>query len=107
MSSTPNLFPDLILAHQHPLSLQLAAQASELAGSLPNGVVSCVVTAPGIVDLTLQPTTDRDLQQGYGTRTWLFRVGGAGIGDKPELAAMFGGDARSPVAARFAVRLAV
>lgn len=106
MSSTPNLFPELILAHQHPLSLQFAAQASELAGSLPNGVVSCVVTAPGIVDLTLQPS-DRDLQQGYSTRTWLFRVGGAGIGDKPELAAMFGGDARSPVAARFAVRLTV
>ena len=96
---TASSFPGLVLPHQHPLSLRVAAQAAAFSLSRPAGVLAWVVVSPGLVDLTLQAA---DPTAGYGTRTWRFRVGGAGLGDAPHVAAMFGDDPRAPLAARFA-----
>jgi hypothetical protein len=103
----------LVLPHEHPLSLRLAAQAKEFQSSLINStsisnhrskVLNCCLLSPGLVELTIQagePT-------GYGSRTWPLRVGGAGIGDDPSIVAMLGfGDVRAPVAVRFAVPIAL
>jgi hypothetical protein len=100
----------LVLPHEHPLSLRLAAQAEEFQSSLINSignkskVLDCCLLSPGLVELTIQagePT-------GYGSRTWPLRVGGAGIGDDPTIVAMLGfGDVRAPVAVRFAVPIAL
>jgi len=87
----------LILPHQHPLSHQLTYQIATFTQSLPRGVISCNIKSPGIVDLQLQAST----QSKYHSRTWTFRIGGIGIGDKPNLAKLLGGDARAPIAARF------
>ena len=105
----------LVLPHEHPLSLRLAAQTEEFQSSLINStcisignnkskVLHCCLLSPGLVELTIQagePT-------GYGSRTWPLRVGGAGIGDDPTIVAMLGfGDVRAPVAVRFAVPIAL
>ena len=90
-------FP-LVLPHQHALSLRLAAQNIDLSRSLPASVLSCSVVSPGVVELTLQAA---DGTRGYGTRQWRFRVGGPGLGDAPDIAAMLGSEPRAPLAARF------
>jgi hypothetical protein len=104
----------LVLPHEHPLSLRLALQASELDdliqkrknAHLPhNCVLNCRVLSPGLVELTLQAGDPA----GYGSRSWPVRVGGAGLGDDceyddPVLAAMLGeSPPRAPIAVRFAV----
>ena len=98
-TASSSLLEALLLPHQHPLSLRVAAQAAAFSLSRPAGVLAWVVVSPGLVDLTLQAA---DPTAGYGTRTWRFRVGGAGLGDAPHVAAMFGDDPRAPLAARFA-----
>lgn len=44
--------------------------------------------------------------EGYGSRAWPLRVGGAGLGDDPALAAAMGTPPRAPLAVRFGVPVA-
>lgn len=93
----------LVLPHEHPLSLALALQADELQLDLPRGVLACSVPSAGIVELSLQAGR----VDGYGARAWPFLVGGAGLGDEPEMAQMIGVPPRAPIAARFGVPVAM
>lgn len=90
----------MILPGEHDLSLRLTSEAAALSESLPRGVLSCNVVEPGVVELILSAGT----KQGYGARSWPFRVGGIGLGDE---IALFGGPPRDPLAARFAVPMAM
>jgi len=108
MSTTMRSRQHLVLHHEHPLSLRLALQLSELK-DLTN-VLNYRVISPGLIELTLQAGDPK----GYGSRSWPLRVGGAGLGDDddfeydPALAAMLGDvPSRAPVAVRFAVPIAM
>eukprot|EP00978_Attheya_sp_CCMP212_P027142 scaffold90499_cov53-Attheya_sp.AAC.2 len=102
-----NLRPALILPHQHPLSLKFSASQAANDETLRNihGVESHSILSPGLVQIILRAgaaSTD-----GYGSRSWPLLIGGAGIGDSQEIANMFGGDARGPIAVRFAVPISM
>lgn len=129
----------LVLPQDHPLSLKLASEALDLEADidtirrrreqapLPSSpsflqhVQSCRVLSPGLVELLIQlriDSTDITNTNGYASRSWPVRVGGAGIGDddfdlfdttntNSALAAMLGGTRRAPVAVRFAVPIAL
>lgn len=91
----------LVLPHEHELSLVVASQASAMSLALPRGVTDCSVLSPGLVQLTLQAGDP----EGYGSRSWPFLIGGAGLGDT---VALFEGDySRAPLAARFKVPIAL
>lgn len=90
----------LMLPHEHKLSLRVAQQATAMSLAPPRGVLDCHVISPGLVQLTLQAGDP----ESYGSRTWPFIVGGAGLGDT---VAMFGGESRAALAARFAVPIAL
>jgi hypothetical protein len=90
----------LILPAEHKLSLDLAREAAALNNSLPHGVLSYCMVEPGMVELILHAGA----KQGYGARSWPFRVGGIGLGDE---IALFGGPPRDPLAARFTVPIAM
>ena len=99
----PPFVSRLVLPHEHPLSLALARQADELRLDSPRGVLACSEMSAGLVELTLQAGR----ADGYGARAWPFFVGGAGLGDEPEMARMIGVPPRAPVAARFGVPVAM
>ena len=96
----------LVLPHAHALSLELARESAALLDDADwaarSGVRSCAVLSPGLVELVLHAGS----AQGYGARPWPLRVGGAGLGDAPELAAAIGAPPRAPLAVRFAVPVA-
>ena len=59
---------------------------------------AAAASSSGLVEVTIRAgRTD-----GFGCRAWPFRIGGAGVGDDLEMAAVLGTAPRSPVAARFA-----
>lgn len=101
--------PKLTLAHEHALSLELARQCAALVAADEDGassskgwmascgVTTCRVVSPGIVEVIVRAGRD----DGFGAREWPFRIGGAGVGDDPQMAATLGTAPRSPVAARF------
>jgi hypothetical protein len=102
----------LVLPGEHSLSLRLAEAVNNVAvlralNDTP-GVVSTRVISPGLVELTLQAGDPL----GYGSRTWPFRVGGAGLGDAENenssaLSLLGYLDLQAPVAVRFAVPIAL
>jgi len=61
----------LLLHHEHPLSLRLALQVSELE-NVPH-VLNCNVIAPGLIEIILQAGDPKV----YGSRSWPIHVGGA------------------------------
>ncbi|KAJ1463252.1 hypothetical protein M885DRAFT_475339 [Pelagophyceae sp. CCMP2097] len=85
----------------HALSLSLAAEAITGAAALLRSpcVEGVRVKGPGLVEVVLRAGST----EGYGARSWPLRIGGAGLGDEPALAAVLGTPARSPVAVRFDV----
>ena len=95
----------LTLASDHALSLELAATDLLQAavdvdrrckwepGSLEIAV-SCRAAGSGLVDVTLRAGE----LEGYGASSWTIRIGGVGLGDEPELAAVLGTPARAPIA---------
>lgn len=71
------LIKPLVLPHEHPLSLRLAAQAEEFQSSLANSnsvigksVLNCRLLSPGLVELIIQAGRPG----GYGSRTWVSRL---------------------------------
>ena len=81
----PSFVPGL-LPHEHNFSLTVAEQCDRLQKQLPHGVDSCTSAGPGLVLLTLRAGR----ADGYGARAWPLLVGGAGLGDGPDLAKMLG-----------------
>ena len=75
-----------LLPHEHAFSLLVAEQCEGLQQQLPRGVTACTAAGPGLVLLTLRAGR----ADGYGARAWPLLVGGAGLGDEPELARMLG-----------------
>jgi len=101
---SPTLAERLGLPAVHGLSLDIASQIAALSLSLPEGVRMAKVISPGLVELLL----DSGSGTGYGLRQWPLRIGGAGLGDDAETAAMIGStDPRSPLLVRFAVPIAM
>ena len=106
----------LVLPHQHPLSLSIAAQSDDLLTLSPQslfslqsgGVIQSTVLSPGLVEVILQPTQKRQHgNNSYSSRSWPVRVGGAGLGDDDPMMIRFGGDPRAPIAVRFAVPISL
>jgi hypothetical protein len=114
----------LVLPHQHPLSLRLALQAKDLEDSivqkqknnLNGALLQCRVLSIGLVELVLKAGSP----SGYGARSWPLRVGGPGLGDDFEYgyqtydddpiimpAMLQDHQGRAPVAVRFAVPIAM
>lgn len=92
--------PPLTLPHEHPFSLAMADEATAWAKEPHNEdciVKSCRVVHPGIVEVTIQAGAP----EGFGCRSWNVRIGGMGIGDEPELAAMLNTAPRAVIAVRF------
>ena len=79
-------FASGLLPHEHAFSLSVAEQRDCLQKDLPRGVTVCASAGPGLVLLTLRAGR----ADGYGARAWPLLVGGAGLGDEPELAQMLG-----------------
>ena len=79
-------FASGLLPHEHAFSLSVAEQRDCLQKDLPRGVTACASAGPGLVLLTLRAGR----ADGYGARAWPLLVGGAGLGDEPELAQMLG-----------------
>ena len=59
--------------------------------------------SPGLVEITLRAVTNN----GYGSRSWSIRVGGAGLGDDDPMLIRLGGDPRAPIAVRFTVPISL
>ena len=79
-------FASGLLPHEHSFSLSVAEQCDCLQKDLPRGLAACASAGPGLVLLTLRAGR----ADGYGARAWPLLVGGAGLGDEPELAKMLG-----------------
>ena len=79
-------FASGLLPHEHAFSLSVAEQCDCLQKDLPRGVTAVTRAGPGLVLLTLRAGR----ADGYGARAWPLLVGGAGLGDEPELAKMLG-----------------
>ena len=79
-------FASGLLPHEHAFSLSVAEQCDCLQKDLPRGVTAVTPAGPGLVLLTLRAGR----ADGYGARAWPLLVGGAGLGDEPELAKMLG-----------------
>ena len=79
-------FASGLLPHEHAFSLSVAEQCDCLQKDLPRGVTAVTPAGPGLVLLTLRAGR----ADGYGARAWPLLVGGAGLGDEPELAKMMG-----------------
>ena len=79
-------FASGLLPHEHAFSLLVAEQCDCLQKDLPHGVTAVTRAGPGLVLLTLRAGR----ADGYGARAWPLLVGGAGLGDEPELAKMLG-----------------
>ena len=79
-------FASGLLPHEHTFSLSVAEQCDCLQKDLPRGVTAVTPAGPGLVLLTLRAGR----ADGYGARAWPLLVGGAGLGDEPELAKMLG-----------------
>ena len=97
--------PRLILARDHAASIAVANECDALRDETEwrarHGVLSLRQISSGLVEAALfPPGLD---PRGYGAKAsgWRFRVGGEGVGDDPETAAMLGAPPRSPCAARF------
>ena len=88
----------LVLPAEHALSIAIAAEAA-LHPPDDASVTSVRIIAEGLVKATILAGSS----QGYGARSWLLCIGGAGIGDEPELAAMLGTLPSAPIAVRFDV----
>jgi hypothetical protein len=97
--------PRLILARDHAASIAVANECDALRDETEwrarHGVRSLLQISSGLVEATLRPPGLDP--RGYGAKAsgWRFRVGGEGVGDDPETAAMLGAPPRSPCAARF------
>ena len=112
MSATQEEHRLLVLPHQHPLSLRIAAQSVDLtfSQSLPQGVIQSTVLSPGLVEVILQTRKQHKSNKMcncYSSRSWPIRVGGAGLGDDDPMMIRFGGDPRAPIAVRFAVPISL
>lgn len=103
VSKSAEFASSLGLSCTHQLSLRLARSIACFVEDLPSGVQSCRLVAPGLVEFELRAGA----LQGYGRRSWPFRVGGAGLGDDPAFASQFGTAPRSPIAVYFAVPIAM
>jgi hypothetical protein len=102
----------LVLPHQHPLSLRIAAQSDLIfSQSLPppQGVIQSTVLSPGLVEVILQTQKQHSnkIRNSYSSRSWPIRVGGAGLGDDDPMMIRLGGDPRAPIAVRFAVPISL
>jgi hypothetical protein len=91
----------LLLPSSHRLSLALAEQAhaaiSKGATTIDRSCRAVRVLDKGLVEVVMQAGES----EGYGASSWRLRIGGAGIGDEPHVAAAIGTSPQAPVAVRF------